>query len=79
MTAAELIQILVKEGNIDKDVVISDARYPSATYDIEQAQDHSSVVNILVDLENAQECGREHATDDTCTCDCDLCRHCEWK
>ena len=69
MRAVDLIQLLMKAQNSDKDVRVVDVR-TGAFYEIEDAKDFSSYVELFIDL------GEDIVPDVDCMCDCDGCEDC---
>lgn len=80
-TAADLIQLLMKDENIDKDILIVQRRplhagssWRPEEIDIEYVDDIGGILKLMVDL---PECEEAHCEDrDDCECNCDLCSHC---
>jgi inorganic pyrophosphatase len=72
MTAAALIQVLMREDNIDKDIVVVNVRN-SEEFAIEEANDISGLLKLVVDLGDPDD-ACEHFN--ICNCDCESCEEC---
>lgn len=83
MTAADLIQLLMKDENIDKDIVIvqrkpalTSGRFVAKEMEVEDVKDFTSRLELMVDLPEPDECDERHADDEDCNCWCEVCEDC---
>lgn len=80
MKATELIQILMRDENIDKDIQIVERKplgaergWRPAQLDVVDVKDFGVNLELVVDL---PECDLDHSDGD-CQCDCIICESCE--
>lgn len=85
MKASDLIQILMKDENIDKDITIVQRRpavaergWRAKELDIVDTNDLGSGLRLLVDIDECEEEHCDHGFDE-CLCDCDMCERCDNK
>lgn len=69
MTASELIQILMRNENIDKDIEIVNSRDGRVSFQVDEVRDVSSVIELVVDL-------GDDLLEMDCSCSCDVCEEC---
>lgn len=89
MKATELIQILMRDENIDKDIQIVERKplgaergWRPAQLDVVDVKDFGINLELMVDLPEPEVCDERHCTHNyscDCDCDCDYCERCEYR